>query len=102
MSVDLRKMAKGQPCQVRIPSVCNFDPATTVLAHVNGSGTGTKWGNAHPEENLLGAWACSNCHDAIDKRNNSHDHSYHMILVWFADGVYRTIRELIKMGVIKI
>lgn len=28
---DLRKAAKGKPCTIRVPGVCNFDPATTVL-----------------------------------------------------------------------
>ena len=27
-----RREAKGQPCMVRIPGVCNGDPETTVLA----------------------------------------------------------------------
>lgn len=94
----LRKLAKGQDCQIRIPSVCNFNNETTVLCHLNGSGTGTKYGNAEPAEDMFGAWGCSACHDAVDKRNNNHNHNYHMIMLWFYDGVIRTQKHLIKMG----
>ena len=38
----LRESAKGQPCMVRIPGVCNGNPETTVLAHLNGGGMGMK------------------------------------------------------------
>ena len=41
----IRKLAKGQPCQVRILGVCNHKPETTVLAHYRLSdvcGTGAK------------------------------------------------------------
>lgn len=58
--MNLCKLAKGQECTVRIPSICNHDPETTVLAHLNGGGIGMK----HPD--LLGAWACSACHAWID------------------------------------
>ena len=32
MGVNLRALARGRECQVRIPGICNRDPATTVLA----------------------------------------------------------------------
>ncbi|WP_157795538.1 nuclease domain-containing protein, partial [Escherichia coli] len=31
--VNLRKAAKGQICQIRIPGYCNHNPETSVLAH---------------------------------------------------------------------
>ena len=31
--VNLRKAAKGQMCQIRIPGSCNHNPETSVLAH---------------------------------------------------------------------
>ena len=53
---EARKSAKGQPCMVRLPGVCNGDPETTVLAHYRMSGyCGT--GMKPPDE--MGAWACS-------------------------------------------
>lgn len=33
-SAKLRNSAKGQVCTFQIPSVCNCDPSTTVLAHI--------------------------------------------------------------------
>ena len=52
--------ARGQTCQVRIPGVCNWNPETTVLAHLNGAGFGTKQFDIH------GAFACSDCHAWLD------------------------------------
>lgn len=66
--VDLRKLAKGQKCQVRLSGICNFDPATTVLAHVRKGGVA---GVALKPPDLCGVHACSNCHDAIDGRNGN-------------------------------
>lgn len=61
-SAKLRKSAKGQECQVRIPGICNGNNETTVLAHLNGGGMGTK------KSDLMAAFACSSCHDALDGR----------------------------------
>ncbi|MCB7129981.1 MAG: DUF1364 family protein, partial [Candidatus Brocadiales bacterium] len=35
---DLREFAEGKECQLRLIGICNFDPATTVLAHVRRGG----------------------------------------------------------------
>ena len=35
---DLRKYARGKPCQVRIPHYCNGGAETTVLAHIRLAG----------------------------------------------------------------
>ena len=43
--VNLRKAAKGQMCQIRIPGYCNHNPETSVLAHyrlAGACGTATK------------------------------------------------------------
>jgi len=53
---NLRKLAKGQQCQVRIAGVCNFNPETTVLAHLRMAGV---TGKGMKEKELLGAWCCS-------------------------------------------
>ena len=58
----LRKSARGKTCQVRLHSICNHNPETTVLAHLRlpgTCGTGTK------PHDLIGVRACSSCHDAI-------------------------------------
>ena len=88
---DLRKKARGQECQVRLPGICNSDPETTVLAHIRLigiSGMGLK------APDLLGAWACSKCHAYCDLWSDPETK------VAFARGVYRTINKLIDEGTI--
>jgi len=45
---------------VRIPEICNFNPETTILAHLEGGGMGRKMSD------LFGAYCCSDCHTALD------------------------------------
>src|ERR1700744_5938539 len=62
---DLTKLARGMPCQIRIPHVCNGNPETTVACHVRMvgiSGAGMK------APDLLIAFGCSACHDVVDGR----------------------------------
>ena len=86
---NLRKLAKGKPCQVRIEGVCNFNPETTVLAHLRMAGiTGT----GMKANDLLGAWCCSACHSATESNPELRKE--------FLEGMARTQNELVKMGVI--
>ncbi len=65
VSEPLRKAAKGQPCTLRLPC-CNGDSDTTVLAHLRMFG----WaGTAQKPRDVLAVFACSACHDALDKRD---------------------------------
>ena len=83
---NLRKLAKGKPCQVRLQG-CDGGGETTVLAHVRIvgiSGMGIK------APDILGAWACASCHRLAD--------SYKIYELDFLRGVCRTINELIKLG----
>lgn len=57
---NLRKLAKNRECQVQIWGICNHNPETTVLAHLNGGGAGMK------HHDFLGCWACSDCHRWLD------------------------------------
>ena len=82
---EARKSAKGQPCMIRLPGICNGDPETTVLAHYRLAGycgTGLK----PPDE--LGAYACSACHDEADRRTRIMDTEY--VRLCHAEGVMRT------------
>lgn len=94
---DLRKYARGQNCQIRLPFICNRDPATTVLAHYRlpGAGMGMK------PHDLLGAHSCSACHDAVDGRLTT-DLSREYLQLCHLEGMVRTIELLIKDGVVKI
>lgn len=95
ISKKLRNSARGQDCQIRIPGVCNFNPETTVLAHVGKSGMGQK---ANDYEATFG---CSDCHNAIDYRVKTGWHRDE--LERFAnDGMRRTWAIWIEMGLIKV
>ena len=91
----IRKSARDQPCQVRIPGVCNFNPETTIHAHLGGAGIGRK------HNDIFGARCCSACHDAVDGRvrvNFSSDELGMML----AEGIFRTQQLLIDEGLIKM
>jgi hypothetical protein len=48
---------------------------------------------------LLGAWACSACHDAIDRRSHADLDRDYVRLAHF-EGMARTIMQLHKEGLI--
>ncbi|HGN0358311.1 TPA: nuclease domain-containing protein, partial [Proteus mirabilis] len=52
--MNLRNEAKGRECQIRIPSVCNGNSETVVLAHYRMSGL---CGVGIKSHDLFGAWA---------------------------------------------
>lgn len=86
----LRKAAQGRECMVRLPDICNHNPETTVLAHVRLAGVS---GMGIKADDLLGAWACSACHDAIDRRSNMDlDRDY--VRLAHLEGMVRTIAKL--------
>jgi hypothetical protein len=66
---NLRQLARGQSCMVRLPGICNHNPETTVLAHLRAGffGMGIK------PPDLCGVWACFNCHNEIDRRTHLMD-----------------------------
>ena len=90
---DLRKAARGRECQVRIPGVCNFNPETTVLAHYRLAGT---CGTAIKPDDTQAAWACSACHDEVDRRTRLIDANDARLM--HAEGVMRTQEILRKEG----
>lgn len=61
----LLDMAKDKPCLLRIPGVCNHDPATTVAAHSNLSIHGK--GKARKADDVFTVAACSACHAWLDQ-----------------------------------
>ncbi len=60
----LLNMAKGEPCLLRVPGVCNGDSDTTVAAHSNQSAHGK--GKAMKAHDWASVWACSACHMWLD------------------------------------
>ena len=94
-SRNLRDSARGQPCLVRIPGACNFNPATTVLAHLNGGGMGTK------KSDLFGAFCCSSCHDVVDGRVKV-AFNRDTIELWHRQGVERTQQYWLDVGLVAL
>lgn len=92
----IRKSARGQPCLVRVPGVCNGDPETVVLAHLNGAGMGLK------SMDHEGAFACSACHAWLDGGYANAGYSRDTRDLYHLQGVIRTQRILIQMGLIKV
>lgn len=90
----LRKEARGRDCMVRLVGICNHNPETTVLAHVRMAGIS---GMGLKADDLLGAWACSSCHDAIDRRQNT-DLDRDFVRLAHLEGVIRTITVLRREG----
>lgn len=61
----IRKSARGKPCMARLPGICNFNPETTVAAHIRIADT---CGVGIKPSDILTVRACSACHDEIDRR----------------------------------
>lgn len=96
--IDLRKYAKGKPCLVRVPGWCNNEPETTVLAHYRLIGYS---GMSLKNEDLMGAFCCSTCHDLVDGRQaGGLSRSQRQLLL--CEGVMRTQAYLIERGLITI
>lgn len=96
----ITQSAKGEPCTVRIPNVCNFNPQTTVYAHLNGirfgHGVGQKCSDLH------GAYCCNDCHDVVDGRVKTGLHSKEAIKLMHLQGVIETQIKLIEKGLVKL
>lgn len=91
---DLRKSARWQECQIRIPGVCNFNAETTVLCHWPDLGMATK------SPDLLAAYGCSECHAAVDRKAHM-DLERDYVRLCFAEGILRTQALWVKQGVVR-
>lgn len=92
----ITQSAKGEDCQVRLEGVCNFNPETTVFAHIGGGGMARKAHDIH------GAYCCSSCHDAIDGRVRLKPaRSRDELRFYHYEGMIRTQTILLEKGLIK-
>lgn len=91
---NLRKIARGQSCQIRLPGVCNGNPETTVLCHYRLSGIS---GIGKKSPDWMGAWGCSDCHRVVDGQTRSQFEREELKL-YLAEGVFRTLDQLYRMG----
>lgn len=92
----ITQSAEGADCQVRYPGVCNFDYATTIFAHKNGAGVGTK------SADIFGSYCCSDCHNIVDNKVQSKSMTKEEIEIYFYHGIFRTQQILLDKGLIKI
>ncbi len=77
---------------MRLTGICNHNSETVVLAHVRLPGVS---GMSLKASDLIGAWACSACHDAIDRRAHTDlDRDY--VRLAHLEGMVRTINQLVK------
>ena len=95
--MNLRKYAAGKPCMLRLEGICNFNPETTVLAHVRRAGNA---GVGQKPPDICGIWACFDCHNAIDKRNNVGSITPSEMDGYILDGLIRTLAQLDRDGVL--
>ncbi|EMJ9776434.1 DUF1364 domain-containing protein [Morganella morganii] len=93
---NLRKEARGRECQIRIPGVCNGNSETVVLAHYRMPGL---CGTGIKSPDIFGAWACSACHDEIDRRTRLTDAEY--AKQCHLEGVIRTQAQLLRENKIR-
>lgn len=91
-SKKLRESARGRDCMVRLPGICNRNPETVVLAHLNGGGAGTK------HSDLMGAFACSACHDEIDRRTMYFNAD--AVKLAHLEGMVRTQQHWLDVGMV--
>lgn len=82
---------------VRLEGVCNHNSETVVLCHYRLAGVS---GMGMKSPDLIGAWACSACHDAIDRRDHT-DLERDFVRLAHLDGMVRTISQLVKEGLVK-
>lgn len=84
-NVDLRREAIDRSCQIRLEG-CTGGPCC--LAHWRQSGIS---GGGMKSPDLIGAWACDNCHTKVDSSERGDDATQ----LDFARGVFRTQAALI-------
>lgn len=92
----ITESAKGEQCQIRLPGICNHNPETTVFAHYRLAGT---CGTGIKPNDIQGAYACSSCHDEIDRRTRILESNF--VRLYHAEGVMRTQAILIKKGLVQ-
>lgn len=94
------KLARGMPCQIRLPG-CLSSTESVVLCHYRsvslGSGMGIKTAS------WLGSWGCMHCHSVCDGREKmNHGPSRDQIRLAHAEGVLRTLLALAQRGEIDL
>lgn len=95
--MNLRKLAKGQECMLRLPGICNSNPETTVLAHVRRGfyGMGIK------PVDWCGVWCCSACHEAYDRHKPPRNYMPYEMEAEMLRALCQQLAKYVEMGVLK-
>jgi hypothetical protein len=94
---NLRKLANGRDCLIRVPGHCCGDSTTVVLCHlrmINISGIGMK------SADVLAAYGCQKCHDVVDRRTPS-EYSPDELRLMHLEGIARTIDYLVSKQILR-
>src|SRR3990167_4910441 len=92
----ITESARNEQCQIRLPGICNHDPATVVWAHANGLAAGH--GYNHKSLELLGSYACFDCHNEVDRRTRKLELDF--VNLAFHEGHQRSLIILIRKGLV--
>jgi len=93
----IRASAQGQQCQLRLPGVCNHDPATVVACHLRIAGT---CGVGLKPSDLLTVRACAACHDILDGRSKAPHITPEELTLYVHEAHCRTLVEYEREGLI--
>jgi len=90
----LRKSANGQDCTLNVVGVCNYNPETTVLCHINTEGSimGGK------SDDFSACFGCSSCHEWLDRNKGTEEDR----LYYTRRAMVRTWRKWIDLGLIDV
>lgn len=97
MGSKLRESARGQQCHLRLPGVCNGDPETTVLAHIR---RGVLSGMGRKPPDVCSVFACSACHDILDRRSNMGGYTASDLDGYILEGHMRTLEHWVYEGLL--
>lgn len=95
---DLRKLAKGRDCTIRVPGYCLRHPETVVLCHFRLIGIS---GMSMKSPDWLGAFGCFACHQVVDGQQKS-QFTVEQRRLMLAEGVFRTQLILADEGYLEI
>ena len=96
-SKKIRQSAKGEDCTVNVVGICNYNPETTVLAHIQLKGHG---GMSTKPSDMMACYACSECHDFLDNRNHTKSIEQEFKTDYQLSALAKTHERLIDKGLI--
>lgn len=102
--MNLRERARGQECYLRIPGVCNHDPATVALCHIR---RGHVAGGGQKPPDICALPACNSkpgetsCHDVMDRRASMGPYTPNELDGYILEGFNRWLAHCWKEGWIR-